>query len=366
MALSSEAEDADLVAAYMALWRFAYGAGPHRDRTAAGARAIRKALGCTDYRSKRLLRDLAALRYGLTGEQGVVVPMMEWNDAHGTSYPVRKANADVYMLPSWGKSHAYVPSLLMDEYREGVTPISRLCAAEVDPSQRRDALLVLLHVYSAVDCGDYMGVPPDALAYAAWSHEGSAGASNFEFELGYLGTHRQLHFWLVREDEPLVAHCDAPSILGGDESTAWDRFWPSINLLESEGFLCRVAMVRRGRESYPLWVYSPAYREALADLGLNAGLADDFYRLAGNAGLDADNYLIRAATGDDRERSGTGLFICATLTKRAPVIETVFAPRLHAATPANLDGLRDMARRTAEWGRLLRAPRRGFRASRAA
>ena len=293
--------------------------------------------------------------------------MMEWNDTRGTSYPVRKGNADVYMLPPWGKAHAYVPSLLMDEYTQGVTPISRLCAADVDPGQRRDALLVLLHVYSAVDCGDYMGVPPDAFAYAAWSHEGSAGVSEFEFELGYLGAHRQLHFWLVREDERLLARCDVLSLFGGEESEAWRRFWPSINLLENEGLLCRVAMVRRGRESYPLWVYSPTYREALAaSVGLNAGLADAFYRLAGNAGLDADNYLVRAATGDDRERSGTGLFVCATLTKRAPVIETVFAPRLHAATPANLDGLRDMARRTAEWERLLKVPRKGFGATKAA
>lgn len=365
-ALSGDTDDADLLAAYMTLWRFAYGAGPQRDRTAAGARAIRKALGCTDYRSKRLLRDLAALRYGPTGEQGLVVPMVDWNEAHNTSYPAIKGNADLYMLPPWGRDHAYLPSLLMDEYAPGTSPISRLCAADAEPSQRRDALLVLLHVYSAVDYGDCMGAPPDAFASGAWTHEGSTDVASMDFELGHLGSHAGLHFWLVRETDRdrLVARCDAQAILGGEEDEAWERLWTATYFLEREGFLCRVAVVRRGRDSYPLWVYSPAYREVLAAMGLNAGLAAEFHRIASDADLDADNYLIRAATDPDREREGTGLFICATTTKRAPVIQTVFAPRLHAATPTNLDGLQDIARRTAEWERLLRvASRKGLRAA---
>lgn len=55
-AIANVSDGPDLLAAYTALARFAF--GDKREQTAAGTLAIRTALGCSDYLSKGLLREL--------------------------------------------------------------------------------------------------------------------------------------------------------------------------------------------------------------------------------------------------------------------------------------------------------------------
>lgn len=357
-AITGDAQDATLLAAYMTLWRFAYGPGSQRDRTAAGAQAIRKSLGVTDYQSKRLLRDLLSLRYGSAGESGLVVPAVDWNAAQGTSFPERKANAQTYILPGWQGEHAFLPSLLMDQYVEGISPISRLCKTDAEPLYQRDALLVLLSLYAAVDYGRLLGADPQDFAYREWAYDGIVETASNAFELGYLGQHASLHFWLVREDDErsFGSHGVADRIFGSSrEGSTWDRFWPAFRLLEDAGLLCRVSIVSDGRDTYPLWVFSPSYRQALEAHGINGGLAADIHRVAAARYLDPDKQLIAEAVNEDLGSDGTGLFICATQSNKQPLVRTIYTPRLYAPTAINLDGLQDMANRTSRWEQRLKA-----------
>ncbi|MGH8447541.1 MAG: hypothetical protein ACREVL_19925, partial [Solimonas sp.] len=98
-AVAGASSSPELLGAYLALRRYSY--GPERNLTAAGAQAIRKATGCSDWRSKRLLEELMRVR-ALGGRQ-VVLPTHE-----------RKKNAAVYCLDAFEGDDAYLPTLMPD------------------------------------------------------------------------------------------------------------------------------------------------------------------------------------------------------------------------------------------------------------
>lgn len=360
--LAVEFRDFEHVAAYMAMWRHAFGPGPIRDRSAAGAKAIRLGLGCTDYQSKRYLRDLKSLRLGEKGDTGIVVPAPLWNAEHGTAVPERKKNADVYMLPSnprilpqWTGRHAYLPTILFAPCLLGATPLSRIHSADVDGSIRRDALLVLLHLYAEVDYEQGLGVPGDRFAFCDLNGSGTAEVDSMPFELGYLGQRGPWHYWLFErnEDNWRLPGNLTWTALETNEVNALDRFWLGLDLLERQRLVSRVITVQDGREAYPLWLSSQEHRNGLLDhYGLATDLARCFARAGRHQQIDAAWDLIEARL-ENPDAPETNLFLCATKQKIRPVVQTLYTPRFHATTPVNLGGLVDLARRTTKRSREL-------------
>lgn len=328
-------EGPELLAGYVVLRRWAM--TKNYDRTAAGAQAIRKATGVTDFRAKRVLIDLLALRFGDRGELFLLEP---------TGRQVK--NAREYRFGAWEGLVSYLPDLLT---QGDVQPLRRLCQVDAVPEVKRDALLVLLHAYASVNYGDFLGVDPSEFIYKKWKVDGLCSANDTEFDLGHYGKVDGLHFWLVKEDdETRYTFQKSADRIFGEGKNALDRLWQAHALLLQIGMLCPVAIVDYGTDTYPLWVFSPAYREALERTGVTANLADIIYRKAGNNDLDPDNLIIRAATDyDTRGPEGTGLFFCVTPTDREPVVRTIYAPLFHAPNPANLDGLMEMNRKLADW-----------------
>jgi hypothetical protein len=94
-----------------------------------------------------------------------------------------------------------------------------------------------------------------------------------------------------------------------------------------------------------LWVFNPAYRRSLDELGINASLARAFQEISWRAGDDEAAQLYVASNSDDCGRDGTGVFYCVG---RNPEVFTLLTPRVHAPTPQNLDGLVEAARITEE------------------
>ncbi len=137
----------DLLASYIVTLRFAMKQFRY-EQTAAGANAIRKALGVSDFRSKRLRNDLVAMRWGEHGERFLIEPT-------GKS----AGNKPLYRIGRWGGDVAYVPDLLTDG---SPGALARLFGASAPPEVRRDALLMLLYAYAHVNYMDYFGVSPDA------------------------------------------------------------------------------------------------------------------------------------------------------------------------------------------------------------
>ncbi|KGM54175.1 hypothetical protein N799_09845 [Lysobacter arseniciresistens ZS79] len=338
-ALVDSSQGPELLAGYMTLRRWS--CGTDYGYTAAGAQAIRNATGVSDFRSKLVLQELLALRFGERGELSLITPTGK-----------RIKNAREYRFGEWDGVCAYVPDLLI---QPGASPLLRLLTAEESPEVRRDALLQLLHVYAHVDYGEFLGVNPDQFVFKRWTGEGMAPIGGDDIELGYQGQVGNLHFWLMRENPDDLRHSfrHVGERIYTPGEDAMSRLWAGHDLLLSIGLICRVALVENGIEPFPLWVFSPAYREALAGTGVAGDLADGMYRLAGNNGLDPDNLIIRHATSEDASRFGTELFYCATTTGQMPTIRTVYAPLFHAPTPLNLEGLAGMGERTAAWvGRL--------------
>lgn len=344
-AIASASEGPDLLAGYMTLASYAY--GPKREHTAAGAKAIRLTTGCSDFRSKKVLKRL--LSFGADHElpQGLI-------SATGR----KKANADEYRIEHWGDEFAYLPSLLTDRHPDFGSHLARLLLMDEPESVTRDALIVLLHVYASTDYAEWFGCPPDTMPYRDWELSGTAGQ---DFELGYQGDVGALQLWLVSEkdeDAWRVPRQVVASLLGSDSEENIVRFWRAWDCLIQAGSLVTVVSVQSGGRAYPLWVYSRGYRQSLvehhgivADLGREAQLA------ACASGLDPDNLVIRYAL-DDLGGSGSGLFYCFG---KSPKVRTIVAPRLHAPTPLNLDGLKEAAAVTRNISREIRAARRADR-----
>lgn len=345
-AIVGDSDGPELLAGYVTVCGYAF--GNDRGVTAAGAKSIRQTTGCTDFRSKRIMNELRSLRYGERGENGLLVT------TNG-----RVKNAAIYRLAAWDGVYSYLPSLLLERHPQHGSPLSRLLAHDEDRAVIRDALLLLLHIYASTDYAEWFGCPPDTMTYQEWRHEGYGGD---DFELGMQGTVAGLTLWLVAENEddtwrtPLTV---MTSLFGADEEVAKARFWPAWWCLRKSGLTVPVIAVHAGGRAYPLWVYSAAYRESLREHGIVPDLAKEAQLAACDSGLDPDNLVIRYAV-DELERAGSGLFYCFGVK---PTVRTVIAPRLHAPTPVNLDGLTEAATVTKDIWRRIRAARRAERAA---
>lgn len=341
-AIVDSSDGPELLAGYMVLNRFAM--PPKYGFTAAGARVIRDSAGISDCRAKFVLRNLLALRFGDHGERFLV---------EDTGKMMR--NARKYEIGQWGGLVSYLPDLMV---QGNPTPLSRIVRADAAPEVRRDALLMLLHIHATVDYAEWLGVDPSEFIYKQWKLEGDVEIGNDIFELGYMGEDGGLHYWLAQEDPDATRFTfarNAECLFGG---SAMDRFWNAHDLLRAQGLLCCVAIVCTGGSTYPLWVFSPAYRDALKQSGVRADLARLIQNSASRVGLDPDNRLIANAAGPGRDDWGTGLFFVVTKTGKAPAIKTVYAPLFHAPSPLNLAGLAEIAERAEDWTRRLDSNRR--------
>lgn len=326
---------------YVTLCSYAY--GDKREQTAAGAKAIRKTLNCTDFRSKRVMADLQSLPLE-NGETGLIRKTNR-----------RMANAGVYELPKWDGAYAYLPSLLVARDDDATSRLSRFLGDDsVDKEVIRDALLLLLHVYANTDYAEWFGCPPDRMAYRKWRQDGTAGD---DFELGCVGDMGGMPLWLVAVDEDNTWHAPQSvmaELYGSDRKAAEERFWNALWCLKNSSLIVEVVSVQTGGRAYPLWVYSSRYRDSLKDHGIVPDLGRETQLAACATGLDPDNRVIQYAV-DDCDRQGTGIFFAAGAK---PVVRTVVAPRLHAPTILNLDGLKEAADLTRSIQRKIKAARR--------
>jgi hypothetical protein len=313
------------------------------EQTAAGANAIRKALGVSDFRSKRLRNDLVAMRWGEHGERFLIEPT-------GKS----AGNKPLYRIGRWGGDVAYVPDLLTDG---SPGALARLFGASAPPEVRRDALLMLLYAYAHVNYMDYFGVPPDAFVHAEWDCNGECDVADYPLELGYAGEYAGLHFWLFHEarDGARYSTKQAASMIFGSEDTG--RLWAAHDLLMGTGLLCRVILVT-GTEPWPLWIGSASYRKGLAAIGVVGDLARLAFNAAQRGGLDPDAALASAATGTQGDTAyPTEVYFVPASDNTQPELLTLYAPTFHAPTPVNIEELAEMAARTKRWASLLESAR---------
>lgn len=347
-AIVGESDNALALAGYMTLCNYAF--SHKRDVTAAGAKCIKQTLGCSHFRSKKILDSLRAMRFGTRGESGLI-----------TTTDRMKANAPIHRIEEWPGEYAYVPSLLFERNGDEPAPIARLVDISDYPGcTARDALLLLLHCYASTDYSGWFGCPSDLMASQEWRLDGYAGD---DFELGYRGDVGNLSMWLVGEPEEGKGQWTAPrtvilSLFGPDLELARERFWIALRCLQESGLTVRVLTIQQKNLSYPLWIFSPEYRTHLSShFGRIGDLAMDVHRVAGGTDVDYDNLIIRYATGEtgDLGSYGTGVFFCLGSDPR-PYL--VIAPRLHAPTPINLDGIRESAATADELRRDLRTARR--------
>ncbi|WP_198526488.1 hypothetical protein [Xanthomonas sp. SHU 166] len=344
-AIAEVSDGPDLLAGYMTLSAYAY--GPKRELTAAGAKSIRLTTGCSDFRSKKVLKRLLSFDVDHELPQGLIA-------ATGR----KKANADEYRIERWDGEFAYLPSLLIERHPDYGSHLGQLMQLDQPESAIKDAILVLLHVYTATDYARWFGCPPDTMPYKEWDQSGYAGQ---DFELGYQGDVGALQLWLVaeREGEPWrVPIRVVAGLFGNDSEASIGRFWKAWECLIQAGCLVTVLSVQSGDRAYPLWVYSKAYRESLAEShGIVSDLGREAQLAACASGLDPDNLVIRYAV-DEMGGVGSGLFYCFG---KSPKVRTIVAPRLHAPTPINLDGLREASAVTRNISREIRAARRADR-----
>lgn len=331
-AIVAESDGPHTLAGYITLCGYAFGS--ERDITAAGAKAIMQTLGCSDFRSKKILNELRAMRFGERGEQGLI-----------STTKRTVGNAKVHAIESWEGEYGYLPSILLDRSVEGKSPLSRLLEVEDYNSQsQRDALLLLIYVYANTDYAEWFGCPPDLMAYQTWRTEGTVG--ELDHELGHMGDIGDYSVWLIANPEEEREGWFAPkrvisSLFGADEELANGLFWKALFCLKDSNLLVEVLSIQSGKWKYPLWVFSPSYREHLsAQFGEVGDMARHCHRWASSAGLDPDNYVIIEAMEREGGRFGTGMYFCVGANPK-PFL--VLAPRLHAPTPVNLDGIRAAA-----------------------
>lgn len=322
-AIVDASDEPDLLAGYITVCAYAF--GPNREVTAAGAKSIRQTIGCTDFRSKKVMRELLTFQADYSSPAGLLAPSGK-----------KKANADVYNMERWEGAFAYLPSLLVERHPEHGSPVLRLLRAESPAAVIRDALLLLLHVYTVTDYAEWFGCPPDAMPYRTWESSGTAGD---DFELGLQGKVGGLELWLVAEPQTETWHV-SPEVIADLFGAAEDRFWDAWWCLLASGSIVPVISVQTKRTTYPLWIYSKGYRQTLAENhGVVADLGREAHLAACSSGLDPDNLVMRYAV-DEMDRRGSGLFYCFG---SPPKVLTVVVPRLHAPTPINLDGLQEAA-----------------------
>lgn len=349
-ALLQSDDGPDLLAGYLVLAEGAY--GPERTHTTCGAKAIRTYTGCTDWRSKRTLEALLALRFGDRGQLAVV-----------SDTGMTKANSRVRTLQAWEGEKAFMPAILVKSPTDEPGPLSRLCQLDVEPTTKRDALMLLVLLYSLVRYADCMGAPSTHFFYQCWESEGARESDEFVYDLGQVGTVGDYQIWAVAmqsDDEWCLPRALASGFDSSNSNDVSERIWATFFLLQREGLVGKVAVVSGGRTAYPLWVYGPAFRESLAEqFGISPDLASDIYRLAGQCDGDPDNMLIRSATSGDMTEFGTGVYFC--LGRAQPTVRTLVVPRLTAPTPQNLDELHEVARVTKEWRMIVAGLRRKVR-----
>ena len=328
-AIVGESDGPYALAGYITLCGYAFGG--NRGITAAGAKSIRQTIGCTDFRSKKILDELRAIRFGDRGGRGLI-----------TATKRTVGPAKVHAIEEWPGAYAYMPSLLLDRSVNGNTPLSRLLESDdYDSGTLRDALLLFVHVYASTDYAGWFGCPIDLMAYQQWRTDGSAGS--LDFELGYQGEVDSLSLWLIAApDEP---EWTAPkrvmtALFGPDEQYAGERFWKALWCLMRAELMVKVLTIQTKSSNHPLWIFSPGYRDSLEkEFGPVGDLARYTQRCANRTDLDPDNYIIQEAVGA-YESQGTGLFFCVG---GSPQPYLVLAPRLHAPTPINLDGITEVA-----------------------
>lgn len=347
-AIADQSDGPHALAGYVVACSGAFDEG--RWQTASGAKRIMTLLGCTDWRSKKIMDELRSYRFGERGERGLLTP---------TGRTVGRAKATVYRIEEWPGEMAYLPSILVEAETPSGTPISRLVnSTDHQGATLKDALLLLLYIYANTDYADWFGCPPDVMATMKWRTDGM----HHDFELGHVGDIGDYSVWLIAQPLGDDAMWNTPSrvitkLYGSDLEAAKARFWAAMFCLRHLDLVVDVLAVKSKNWSYPLWIFSPAYRQALeAEFGHVGDLGDQIHRSAGNAGFDPDNYIIQAATSGDLDEAGTGIFFCVGASV-SPM--TVLAPRLHAPTPTNLDGIRAAAEVTAEISRDLRLAVRG-------
>jgi hypothetical protein len=337
-AIVNETEGPNMLAAYVTVCGHAY--GEDRRITAAGAKAIRQGAGTTDYRSKLLLADMMALCFG---DRTLLKPT-----------PLYEGNAPIHYIEQWDGSYAYLPSLLIQKMGEGTSMLAKLAASpDYDSDVRRDALLLLLHAYAVVAYADWFGCPPEEMAYRDFTLDGEV----HDFALGHYGEMGGANLWLAGATDTWRAWPRVmTSLFGKDEETAQGRFWPALWCLKDLGLLITVVSVQLpGGRAYPLWVANPGYREALGTYGVVPNLAMLIHNAACATGHDPDNLVMRYAV-EDMERQGSDLYFC--VAKKKPIVRGVLAPRLHAPTPINLEGLEEAGGATVEIKRAVAKARR--------
>lgn len=324
-AIAEASDGPDLLAAYIVLAAFAF--GEKREQTAAGAQAIRKALGCSDYHSKALLAELLEFPQGKGAGQVVLAPSGR-----------RKANAAIYQLPTWEGDQAYPPALLVDTQQRHAIGLQALLDLRQPPRVIADALLLLLHAYAVVDYAGWCGCPPGAMPWYEWRREGTAYD---DFPLGFQGEMGGQDLWLVAGDEGAEWSVDPQLVdcLYGPQAAA-ERLWQAWECLLQCGLLVRVVSVQVGRWTYPLWIASPELRERLnRDHDIVTDLGRRVHTAACRTGWDPDAVTMNFAMSLSAP-AGSGLFFCLG---HDPVVRSLVMPRLHAPTPVNLDGLKHLA-----------------------
>lgn len=339
IAIARATNSAELLAAYIVLCRHAFdGRGKNksnRGHTAAGARSLRDCLGLTDYRSKRVLAQLRGEGFGPEGSGALFEP---------AGFDI--GNAPAYVIRPWGERFAYLPSIFCDKSAGNDAPISKLLDGDSP-----DPLLFLLYAYEKAVYGDWFGCPPNSAVHQKWKASGEAFAGDHDLDLGHQGREAGFDFWLSEEptDSAWYVSKEAGELFEEDAS----RVVGAVEALLSKTALVRVAYCH-GQPSYPLWVFSPGYRDSLAELGINAELAKLAQRSANRNYIDADNRLISEASGL-AGTSGTGLFYSVSKAGKGAQVYTLVTPRLHAPTPRNMDELEEARRVTQSIAKALQA-----------
>jgi hypothetical protein len=321
-AILAASEGPDLLAAYIVLRDGAYGAA--RNLSACGASAIRKSIGCTDYRSKHVLGDLLSVT---REDRSKIV----------TRTGTMLGNAPIYSMQTRNGPAAALPSIFVKvagRSMEGA--LHRLCGLEDSEAIKRDALFLLLYLYSCTDYGGCMAAPADAFAYQEWDRDGVREIGDVVVELDRVGGVDNKTLWLVAPPEAATWKFSkrVEALIGAERAA------PALDLLIDVGFVCQVAIVADGRKCYPLWLFNPGYRNSLAELGVITNLAAGIHKLALDLGVEAARDIVVEAVNLEAGSFGTGLFYC--VSKRTPTVRSLLAPRLHAPTAQNLDGLQEM------------------------
>ncbi len=317
----------ELLGAYIVLVNHAYG---DRQVTAAGAQCIEKRLGVSNYRAKALLRKLLGLDPAHQGDSRFLVP---------TS--AKRLNASIHEIVDWPGSVAYFPGPLIDDRLKIICRATEVTGPE---TTRRDALLVLAHVYSHVSYADWCGVPPEQLASIELTLEGAVigRPRGSKATLGKVDTFGAMELWcgqLRRPPNWQISDRTATNLFGSPDEKP--RIQAAINYLIRRRFLMPVIAVSDSRETYPIWVSGKAIREYLnINLQVSASLSRKATALAVKT-RKWQKTEFGSGIRDRPDRYGSGIYLA--LSYGRPCIRAVLTPRVIALTPGNLSALKELA-----------------------